>query len=184
MFEKFIKSFPITKGNKKEPYIILFDAYTGMGKSTVSKLIASYDNSIILNNDEVREFLNDYSDSTNLKKELQEYRLKELLKEKNSCILDRCFNHNFDEKIKYIKNLKVKYYIIRLICDEKTIKKRLNIRKKDSDNYSIATYKDYLWMKNNVSYIDDKLIDFEIDTTKNLIPQVKEFLDKYDILNK
>ena len=29
---KFIKDFPIPKGNKDNPYIILFDAYSGMGK--------------------------------------------------------------------------------------------------------------------------------------------------------
>ena len=37
---KFIKDFPIPKGNKDNPYIILFDGYTGMGKSTVAKVIA------------------------------------------------------------------------------------------------------------------------------------------------
>ena len=39
---------------------ILLDGYTGMGKTTVSKELAKQDNSIILNNDEVRAFLNDY----------------------------------------------------------------------------------------------------------------------------
>ena len=48
---KFIKDFPIPKGNKDNPYIILFDAYTGMGKSTVAKVIAKKDTSVILNND-------------------------------------------------------------------------------------------------------------------------------------
>lgn len=35
-----------------------------MGKSTVSKLIQKYDNSVIINNDEIRNWLNDYSDET------------------------------------------------------------------------------------------------------------------------
>lgn len=73
---KFIKDFPIPRGNKDNPYIILFDGYTGMGKSTVAKVIAKKDNSVILNNDQVRDWLNDYHDSTNLKSDLQKYRLE------------------------------------------------------------------------------------------------------------
>ena len=57
--EKFIEDFPIPKGNKNKPYIILFDAYTGMGKSTVAREISKCDDSIILNNDEVRSWLKD-----------------------------------------------------------------------------------------------------------------------------
>ena len=99
---KFIKDFPVPKGNKDNPYIILFDAYTGIGKSTVAKVIAKKDNSVILNNDQVRDWLNDYHDSTNLKSDLQKYRL-ELLLNNNSCIFDSCFCHNWKEKIKYYK---------------------------------------------------------------------------------
>ena len=65
--EKFIKDFPIPVGNKKEPYIILFDAYTGQGKSYASKIISENDKSIILDNDEIRNWLNDYSDKNNLR---------------------------------------------------------------------------------------------------------------------
>ena len=72
--EKFINDFKVPKGNKKTPYIILFDAYTGVGKSYVSKVISSFDNSIILNNDEVRNYLNDYTEKSNLRNELQRYR--------------------------------------------------------------------------------------------------------------
>ncbi len=68
--EEFIKDFPVLKGNKENPYIILFDAYTGQGKSYVSKLISKYDNSVILNNDEIRNWLNDYSDKSTLKNKL------------------------------------------------------------------------------------------------------------------
>lgn len=37
--DKFIKDFPIPKGNIKNPYIILFDGYIGTGKSAVAKKI-------------------------------------------------------------------------------------------------------------------------------------------------
>ena len=75
----FIKRFPILKGDSNNPYIILFDAYTGMGKSTVSRLISKYNNAIILNNDEVRNFLNDYNNQSNLKDKLQKYRLEKFM---------------------------------------------------------------------------------------------------------
>lgn len=47
LLNKFIEKFPITKGNSKSPYIILLDAYTGMGKSTVALEIAKYESVVI-----------------------------------------------------------------------------------------------------------------------------------------
>ena len=176
--EKFLNDFPIFKGNKENPYIILFDAYTGQGKSFVSKVISKYDKSIILNNDEIRNWLDDYSDKSDLKNELQRYRLELLLKNNNSCIMDSCFCHNWTNKKKY-DSLGYKYYIIRLLCSDKIVKTRLDNR---NDKYSIANYNDYLWMKNNVSHIDDNLIDFVIDTEENVEKQVKEFLYKYELI--
>lgn len=175
--EKFIEDFPILKGNKNKPYIILFDAYTGMGKSTVAREISKYDDSIILNNDEVRNWLKDYNDTTTLKDELQKYRLELLLKNNNSCIHDSCFCHNWKEKIKYFKQLGYKYYIIRLICSDETIKQRLQKRTLDGVNYSVANYEGYLWMKENVAQVDDNLIDYIINTEQDISSQVKDFLD-------
>lgn len=179
--KEFIKSFPILKGNKKVPYIILFDAYTGMGKSTVAKEIAKIDNSVILNNDQVRDWLNDYKDSTNLKKELQNYRLKLLLEKSNSCICDSCFSHNWKDKIKFYDSLGYKYYIIRLICSDLVIKERLATRVKNNNNYSIATYDDYLWMRENVSLVDEDLVDFIINTEGDIEEQVNQFINKFSL---
>ena len=177
--EQFILDFPILKGNKRDPYIILFDAYTGQGKSYVSKIISKFDNSIILNNDEVRNWLNDYSDKSNLKNELQRYRLELLLKNNNSCILDSCFCHNWKDKKKYYDRLGYKYYIIRLTCNDEIVKKRLDSR---FDKYSIANYNDYLWMKENVPKVNDELIDYEINTENNVEKQVKDFLKKFNLI--
>ena len=180
--EEFIKNFPIYKGTKQTPYIILFDAYTGMGKSTVAKEIAKQDASIILNNDEVRNWMNDYQDSSNLRKELQNYRLEELLKNNNSCICDSCFCHNWKDKIVYYNSLGYKYYIIRIECRESTIKERLSKRVVNKENYSIANFNDYTWMKENVSRVDDNLIDYIIDTEEDIEKQVTEFLNKYKLI--
>ena len=71
MKDSFIEKFPIIKGNKENPYLILFDAYCGQGKSYISKIISKYDNSIIMNNDEVRSWLNNYENNNELLYELQ-----------------------------------------------------------------------------------------------------------------
>ena len=176
--KEFVKEFPIFKGQKEKPYIILLDGYTGMGKTTVSKELAKQDNSIILNNDEVRAFLNDYKDTTNLKDELQKYRLKRLLLNKNSCICDSCLCHNYQEKLEYYKKLGYPYYIIRLDCSEEVVKERLEKRVVNKDNASIATFNNYLWMKENVKRVPLELIDFTINTEEDIKSQVKEFLNK------
>lgn len=176
--KEFVKEFPIHKGKKEKPYIILLDGYTGMGKTTVSKELAKQDNSIILNNDEVRAFLNDYKDTTNLKDELQKYRLKRLLLNKNSCICDSCLCHNYEDKLEYYKSLGYPYYIIRLECSEEVVKERLEKRIVNKDNASIATFNNYLWMKENVKRVPLERIDFTINTEKDIKSQVKEFLNK------
>jgi len=177
--KEFVKEFPIHKGKKEKPYIILLDGYTGMGKTTVSKELAKQDNSIILNNDEVRAFLNDYKDTTNLKDELQKYRLKRLLLNKNSCICDSCLCHNYEDKLEYYKSLGYPYYIIRLECSEEVVKERLEKRVVNKDNASIATFNNYLWMKENVERVPLELIDFTINTEEDIKLQVKEFISKY-----
>lgn len=181
--KEFIKDFPVSKGSKKRPYVILFDAYTGMGKSTVAKAISKKDNSVILNNDEVKVWLNDHNITNIDKKELQNYRLELLLKNNNSCIFDSCFCHNWKEKIKYFDNLGFKYYILRLVCNEEIVEERLNIRSNLKNDYSKGTYKDYLWMKENVELVDDKLISYVINTEKDIEKQVNEFIIKYSLNN-
>ena len=178
ILKEFLKDFPITKGKKERPYIILFDAYSGMGKTTVAKAIVEQDYSIILNNDEVRRFLNDYQDNTNLKDNLQKYRLEKLLENKNSCICDSCLCHNYEDKLEYYQSLGYPYYIIRLECSEETVKERLSKRVVDENNASSATYTHYLWMKENIKRVPLELIDFTINTEKDIALQVKEFLNK------
>ena len=180
--EKFLIKFPIVIGNKKEPYIILFDAFTGHGKSYISNLISKYDNSVILNNDEVRCFLNDYSDNGSLRNELQKYRLELPLKNNNSCIMDSCFSHNWYLKKEYYDKLGYKYYIVRLECSDDIVKDRLSRRVKDDNNYFAGNYNDYLWMKENVPRVPDQFIDYCIYTDKDVELQVEDFLYKFGLL--
>ena len=178
----FLEQFPILKGNAQKPCIIFFDGYTGMGKTTVAKCIQKHYPAVILNNDEVRNFLHDYQDKSSLKDFLQKYRLEKLLQNHNHCIYDSCFCHNYEEKLSYAKKLGYSFYIVRLECSEKVIKKRLEKRKVTKDNFSISTFNDYLWMKNHVKRVPLELIDFTIYTDQDLEPQIVQFVK--EILEK
>lgn len=96
----------------------------------------------------------------------------------NSCLLDSCSTKNWDYKKRYIDSLGYKYYIVRLVCDEDIIKERLDKRTLDGVNYSLAKYEEYFDLKNKCPHIDDSLIDYTIDTGKEIEPQVIEFLNK------
>lgn len=172
----FLEQFPILKGNAQKPCIIFFDGYTGMGKTTVAKCIQKHYPAVILNNDEVRNFLHDYQDKRSLKDFLQKYRLEKLLQNHNHCIYDSCFCHNYEEKLSYAKKLGYSFYIVRLECSEKVIKERLEKRKVTKDNFSISTFNDYLWMKNHVKRVPIELIDFTIYTDQDLEPQIVQFV--------
>ena len=178
----FLEQFPILKGNAQKPCIIFFDGYTGMGKTTVAKCIQKHYPAVILNNDEVRNFLHDYQDKSSLKDFLQKYRLEKLLQNHNHCIYDSCFCHNYEEKLSYAKKLGYSFYIVRLECSEKVIKERLEKRKVTKDNFSISTFNDYLWMKNHVKRVPLELIDFTIYTDQDLEPQIVQFVK--EILEK
>ena len=55
----FNEYFPVAAGSKKKPYIVLFDALIGYGKSYVSQKLASIDGSLIIDNNQVRYYLDD-----------------------------------------------------------------------------------------------------------------------------
>lgn len=186
MKEKFIRDFPVPKGDKKEPYIIVFDAYCGQGKSYTSKIISQYDHSIILINDQVRYWLNNYTeDVSDILHELQYHRLELLLQNHNSCIWDSCAGHNWDKKRARLEQIGYPYYVIRLQCREETVRERMKNRKVDNNiNFSIGTFDDYLWCVEHVPPIADELISYTIDTEQDVDSQAKQFLKKYHLMPK
>lgn len=177
LVQDFFSKFPVHFGKSEHPYIILFDAYSGMGKSTVSRKLAEYLDVVILNNDEVRRFIDDLHDKTDLKNRLQAMRLERLYKNHNNCVWDGSFSHNYKEKLEYIKSLGFRYYVIRLKCDEAIIKMRMDARTLDGVNFSLAPYSNYLWMKENIPLVPDEMVDFVIHTDDDIEKQVKEFVD-------
>ena len=71
--------------------------------------------------------------------------------------------------------------MIRVKCSELIVKERLSSRVKDGANYSIASFNDYLWMKENAPCINDNLVDFTINTEKNIGEQVDDFLNHFNL---
>lgn len=71
--------------------------------------------------------------------------------------------------------------MIRVKCSELIVKERLSSRVKDGANYSIASFNDYLWMKENAPHVDDNLADFTINTEKNIGEQVDDFLNHFNL---
>lgn len=71
--------------------------------------------------------------------------------------------------------------MIRVKCSELIVKERLSSRVKDGANYSIASFNDYLWMKENAPCIDDNLVDFTINTETNIEEQVDDFLNHFNL---
>lgn len=71
--------------------------------------------------------------------------------------------------------------MIRVECSELIVKERLSSRVKVGTNYSIASFNDYLWMKENVPHVDDNLVDFTINTETNIEEQVDDFLNHFNL---
>ena len=55
---------------------------------------------------------------------------------------------------------------------------RLEKRIVNKDNANIATFDNYLWMKENVKRVPWERIDFTMNTEEDIKSQVKEFLNK------
>ena len=185
IFDVFTSVNPIKKGNVEKPFIVLFDAITGTGKSTISRMINNKIKIEIINNDKVRHFLSltgfagDFRDEQKIVKRINYYRLEENLKNKNNCLLDSDISNNFDFKISMINDLGYKYIIIRIIYDRDKVISRINGRVKDelvsdkinlSDtyNYSNATIEDFFRMEKEKNVLNDNIIYFEIDTSCKL----------------
>ena len=174
LFDAFLKEFPIPHGQNLHPFLVLFDAYIGMGKSTVAKALAPLIDAVIVNNDAVRDFLHEPRDVTNRKDILQEFRIKALLANHNNCICDsNLCTHNY-RKLHLYESLGCKYYIVRLECPEEVVCERLEKRHAGAQNfYSHATYADHLAMKAAVALLPADRIDFAIATDRDLFPQVQ-----------
>ena len=178
LFADFLQAFPIPQGQSPHPFLVLFDAYIGMGKSTVARALAPLLSAVIVNNDAVREFLHEPRTVTDRKDRLQEFRLRALLARHNNCICDSNLCNNDYDKMNLYRRLDCKYYIVRLTCPETVVRERLEAREAGPENfYSHATYDDHLAMQAAQALLPAEQIDFTIATDQDLVPQVRALAD-------
>ena len=115
----FQAKFPVTKGNKARPYLVLLDALIGYGKSYVAERLAKLDGSVVVDNNQVRYVLNDHHDEyKDIWKKLQQQRIKDLLANGNSVIVDECLPIKYQDKLDFYRSLGYPIYIVRLDCNK------------------------------------------------------------------
>ena len=178
--ETFNKYFPVVEGNKEKPYLVLFDALIGYGKSYVARRLANIDGSIIICNNQVRYRLGDYGDQHAQEwHELQHQRIKALLTNGNSLIIDECLPINYQKKLDFYGNLGVPMIIVRLDCDKNVWAERLKKRRfNPPEEYSVISYDDAVELNSRYSaHVPDKLVDFTIDTTDNVDEQTNKLVN-------
>ena len=165
--ETFNKYFPVVEGNKEKPYLVLFDALIGYGKSYVARRLANIDGSIIICNNQVRYRLGDYGDQHAQEwHELQHQRIKALLTNGNSLIID--------EKLDFYRGLGYPVFIVRLDCDKDVWAERLKKRRfNPPEEYSVINYDDAVKLNSrHPAHVPDELVDFTIDTTDSVDEQI------------
>lgn len=173
--ETFNKYFPVVEGNKEKPYLVLFDALIGYGKSYVARRLAELDGSVIVDNNQVRYRLNDYDDKLAEQwHELQNQRIKELLANGNSLIIDECLPINYQKKLDFYRGLGYPVFIVRLDCDKDVWAERLKRRRfNPPEEYSVINYDDAVELNSRYpAHVPDELVDFTIDTADNVDEQI------------
>ena len=178
--EIFNKYFPVVEGNNEKPYLVLFDALIGYGKSYVARRLAELDGSVIVDNNQVRYQLNDYDDKLAEQwHELQHQRIKALLANGNSLIIDECLPINYQKKLDFYGSLGVPMIIVRLDCAKDVWAERLKKRRfNPPEEYSVINYDDAVELNSHYhAHIPDELVDFTIDTTDNVDEQINKLVN-------
>lgn len=204
IFKTFLELNPIIKGDVRNPYLICLAGITGTGKSTIARMLSQKKNSVVLNNDKVRQFIyktsfsQHFEDIQRLVKKIQYYRIEQTLINGNNCLLDGDISNNFEVKKSKIEKFNYPYYIIKLNYDRDVVIKRIQRRKKYDEasssfsgsetlNYSSATVKDFLRMEKEKYDVPNEYIFFEIDMTgdfESVEKQVDELVKKLNSLEQ
>lgn len=169
-----------------KPYIILFDAPIGYGKSYVAKMLSErLDGVLVLSNDKFRRAFCDYGDERrDIWQPLVEEYMRKVLAAGYGIIMDANAANNFAKKKEFYDSLGVPSYIVRLTCPEDVLDQRLKDRDYTSPNAtSFINYDDAKMlnaknMANPANHIPDDQVFFTIDTSGDVEKQVNELVDK------
>lgn len=187
IYNQLINEIPLNKS--ENAYGILFIAGPGFGKSTVAKMLSDKLNIFIASNDAVRRVFNKNKDVPEAKETIANLvidRLKYMLENRVSHIIDGDCEFFYEKYKELYKNYNVKMIVIKLLCSEETVLNRLDTRALSfgtSDNNSRATRDDYYIyldkLKKNTNIIDNDYYVINTDTSfEEVEKQVDEFINK------
>jgi dephospho-CoA kinase len=184
--QKYTNEISVKSGSSKKLFAIGMVGTTGSGKSFIANLLEKELGLFVTSNDEIRRFMNKnglpgmFPDQKLLEK-ITEGTTKFLYKKRISHIIDADLVWAYEQAIKNAQNHKADFYLIRVVCPEKEIIKRLKKRalllsqdKLKEAGYSLSGYEEYLKRTkiHNKTNIPKDKIYLEIDTSKNLKAQI------------
>ena len=160
--------------------IILICGLPGVGKSTLAKNLAPIIEATILSSDKIRKELFHNPTYSPFERKLVYNVMILLAKYLNevgrSCILDATFNRE-DSRIEIRERLRLsdkQFQIIECVCPEKDVISRLNSRKDDYSDATIAVYR-----KMKKIYESVKIEHIVVDTTLPPLENVQIIMKKF-----
>lgn len=187
LFNKLVNEIPLNKS--ENVYGILFIGGPGLGKSTVSKILSKKLNLFIASNDEVRRLFNENKDDPKTKEitaNLVIDRLKYLLENRVSHIIDGNCEFYYNNYKKIYNEYNAKMITIKLVCSEKEVLERLDKRITlfgKNDNKSRATKEDYyIYLDRLKNYTLPEDADYYVINTETSLEEIEKQVD--ELINK
>lgn len=185
LLETIISEIPIKKDCKV--YGITFIAPPGIGKTTISRMLADKLGIYITANDKIRRKLEDFNidpeKESKLVNQLAEDRTIYMLKNNTSMIIDANMRFFYETAMANFNKYDAKLYFLKLECNEEEILRRIDERSTkfglDKENYSRAGREAYYKYKEKLqnSHFPEELVFFTIDMEKNVEAQVEQFIE-------
>ncbi len=178
--KKDLKKFKSTS----KTYSIGLIGLPGSGKTHFSRLLANELNLYIANADEVRIFLKNKGIEEPVQQKIAEIicetRTVFLYENKINFILDTDLINFYKKAKKYAKQNNAELFFVKLECPEELILDRIKMRDSgiDPTNPSTAGFDKYFERKKQHQNIKPINVFYEIDTSKELKPQIKNLAEK------
>ncbi|RLA07355.1 MAG: hypothetical protein DRQ51_06275 [Gammaproteobacteria bacterium] len=195
-YNKYINYALSQFNNTQQQNLIIMSGFSGTGKSKVSQILLKTGNFIRLQTDNHRKVLlkntpkNELYSKENINKVYQS-----LIKITKQCydagfsvIIDGAFLKQSERDLFYNLSLqlKVKFKILSIVCNEETACKRITVRAKEQDNISDATCEVLkMQIKNYEDFnLQEKKFLTTIDAQKYDVVKIKEQLKKINCHNE
>ena len=178
------KLFPtlVNKNKSSKKFIITFFGVPGSGKTTLSKDISKKYDSIIINNDKIREIIimeklvSNEEEKENLLQEYNKYLLKNFPFKNKRIVLDKSMDRRYLEFKEIFDEERFPYFLIRINSSEKKALQRISKREEITNQLKRSMKR---WLKDyNLSKLN-----FNCDLTINSEnPNLKKLFNKLDLL--